>query len=111
MCLPFLVYRDRLETDRSICSILSQNHTIVEVGKDLWRLSCSALLLKQGHLDLVAHDHVQSDFEGPQGGILHNFFGQPVPGLSHPHGKQVFHMESPKFQGGPIASSAVTENH
>jgi len=36
----------------------SQNHRMVEVGGDLCRSYCSPLLLKQGHLKLVALDRV-----------------------------------------------------
>jgi len=36
---------------------------MVEVGRDLYRSSGPTPLLKQGHLDLVAQDHVQMAFE------------------------------------------------
>jgi len=61
------------------------NHRMVEVGSDLWRSSCPALLLKQGHLEQVAHDHVQMAFEYLQRWRLHNLSEQPVPVLGHPH--------------------------
>lgn len=32
-------------------------------GRNLWRSTCPTFLLKQGHLELVAWDHVQSAFE------------------------------------------------
>lgn len=39
-------------------------------------------LLKQGPLEHVPQDQVQTGSEYLQGGRLHNIFGQPVPGLS-----------------------------
>ena len=36
---------------------------MVQVGRDLWRLSGLTPLLKQGHLEPVAQDHVQMAFE------------------------------------------------
>ncbi|KAK4810954.1 hypothetical protein QYF61_013362, partial [Mycteria americana] len=44
---------------------------MVEVGRDLWRSSCPTPLLKQGHLEPVAQDHVDgSRHKGnPQGHI------------------------------------------
>ena len=36
-------------------------------GRDLWRSPCPTPLLKQGHLDLVAQDHVQMVSEYLQG--------------------------------------------
>ena len=89
------------------------DHRMVEVGRDLWRSSCLAPLLKQGHLELVAQDHVQMVFEYLQGGRLHNPSGQPLPALSHPHRKKVFPdvQLCPAFQFVPIASSPVTRHH
>uniref|UniRef100_A0A8C0ES58 receptor protein-tyrosine kinase n=1 Tax=Bubo bubo TaxID=30461 RepID=A0A8C0ES58_BUBBB len=46
-------------------------------------------LLKQGHLELVAHNHIQTAFEYLQGWRLHNLPGQPVPVLGHPHSQKV----------------------
>ena len=46
----------------------SQNHKMVEVGRHLWRSSCPTPLLKQGHLQAVAQDHVQTAFEYPKDG-------------------------------------------
>ena len=36
---------------------------MIEVGRDLWRSSGPRPLLKQGHLETVAQDHVQTAFE------------------------------------------------
>jgi len=68
----------------------SQNHRMVEVGRGFWRSSGPNPLLKQGHLELVAQDHPQMDFEYLQAWRIHNLSGQPVPALSHPHSKKVF---------------------
>ena len=43
---------------------------MVEVGRDLWRSSCLIPLLKQGHLEQIAHDHVQMALEDVQGGSV-----------------------------------------
>lgn len=40
----------------------SRNHTMFEVGRDLWA-SCSAPLFKQGHPDQLVQDYVQMTFE------------------------------------------------
>lgn len=58
-----------------------QNHSLVEVGRDLWKPSDPTLLLKQGHLEPLAQAHVQTAFENVQGERFQNLFGQPV--LSH----------------------------
>ena len=68
----------------------SQNHRMVEVGRDLWRSSGPTPVLKQGHLELVAQAHGQMAFEYLQGWRLHNLPGQPVPVFSHPHSEIVF---------------------
>ena len=47
-----------------------QTRRLVEVGKDLWRSSGPTPLLEQGHLELVAQDHIQMAFEYLQGGRL-----------------------------------------
>jgi len=51
---------------------LSQNHKIVEVGRDLWRSPGPNPLLKQGHLELVAQDHIHTASEHLQAERLHN---------------------------------------
>jgi len=58
---------------------------MAEVGRDLWKASCPTPLLKQGHLEPAAQDHVQKAFGYFQGGRLHSLPGQPVPVLGHPH--------------------------
>lgn len=60
---------------------LSQNHKthrMVEVGRDLLRLSCPTLLLKIGHLEQAAHDPVWIAFEYLQGGRFYKLPGQPL---------------------------------
>lgn len=61
---------------------------MIEAVWDLQRSSCPALLLRQGHLEHVAQDHVQADFHYLQGWGLHNLSGQPAPALSHPYRKK-----------------------
>lgn len=62
----------------------SQNHGMIEVGRDLWR-SCSLNPAKTGLPRGGAQDHVQADFE-----YLHDLSGQPVSMLCHPHSKEAF---------------------
>ena len=71
---------------------LSQNrkcHRITEwvrlVGRDLQRSSGLTSLVKQGHLESVAQDYVQTAFEYLQGWRAHKPSGKPVPVLIHPH--------------------------
>jgi len=40
----------------------SQNHRMIEVGRDLWQTRGPTPLLKQGHLELVARDCIQEGF-------------------------------------------------
>lgn len=46
-----------------------------------------------------------------QGGRLNNLSGQPLPGISHPHSKNVFQGEHPVFQVVPVASGPVTGHY
>lgn len=41
----------------------SQYHRKIEAGRDLWTSSDPTCLLKQGHLEQAAYDHVQAAFE------------------------------------------------
>jgi len=59
------------------------------VGRDLCGSSSPTLLLKQGHLQQAAQDHVQAGLEYLQRRRLHNLPGQPVPGLCHPQREEV----------------------
>jgi len=77
------------------------------VGRHIWRSSGPSTLLKQGHLEPVAQDHIQMAFEYLQGWKLHNPLGQPVPVFSNPRRKKVFpdvQREPAVFQFVPIAS-------
>lgn len=57
---------------------------------DLFRPPCPVYLLKQGHLEDVGQDHVQTAFKCVQGLRFHNISGQPVSRLSHSHRKKMF---------------------
>lgn len=65
----------------SLCAFPSQNHKMVEVGRNLCRSSDPTRLLKQDHLEHIAQDHVQVAFEYRQGWRLHNVSGQSMTGL------------------------------
>jgi len=76
----------RTDLSVEICFILvTQNHRMVEVERDLWRSSGPTPLLKQGDLELAAQDHDQTASKHLQGGRLHNHFGPSVPVLGRPH--------------------------
>jgi len=77
---------DRLATHR--CSTRSHNHR--RVGEKPLEVTRSKPLLKQGHLELLAQDHVQVASEYLQGWRLQRLSGQPVPVLGHPHNEKVF---------------------
>lgn len=82
---------------------------MVEFGSDLWRTIWFKPMLKQGHLELTAPDHVKMAFEYLQGGRLHNLPGQCVSAWSH--SKRVFseaQVEPPVFQFVPIAFGPVS---
>ena len=71
-------------------------------------------LLKQGHLEPAAQEHIQTASEYLQGWRIHNLPRQPVPVLDHPHSDKVFphvQREPPMFQFVPIASGPVTGHH
>lgn len=81
---------------------------------DLWTSSVPVSLLKQGDLEPVAHDHVQTAFECLQRWRVHSLSGQRVALLSHSRSEKVFpdfYRESPVFQFVPIASSLATGHH
>jgi len=58
---------------------------MLEIGRDLWRSSGPSPLLKQGHLEPIAQDHVQTSSEYLQIGRLHNTSRKSVPVLGHTH--------------------------
>lgn len=55
--LKYLFHLGRVNCTKDDC-IRLQNHRIVDVGRDLWRSSCSTPLLKKGHLQQVVQEHV-----------------------------------------------------
>jgi len=71
------------------CLLLSQNHRMVGVGRDLWGSSRPTPMPKQGHLQQAAQDLVQAGLEYLQRGRIHNLSGQPVPVLHHPQSEEV----------------------
>ena len=92
----------------------SQNHRMVSVGMDLWRLSSLTLLPKQGHLQQAAQDLVQPGLEYLQRRRFHNLPGQPVPVLRHPQSEEVLphvQTELPMPQFVPIAPCPVTGHY
>ena len=90
------------------------SHRVADTGRDLWRSPDPIPLLKQGHLEAVAQDHVRMAFDRLQGRKLHNLSGQPVPVLGHPDSKKAFpdvQREQPVFQFVLIAFGAVMGHH
>lgn len=67
----------------------SQNHTMFEIGRDLW-VSCSAPLLKQGHPDQVVQDYVQMTFEHQSCQIIN------IAGLQRAEEKHYLHQPESK---------------
>ena len=59
----------------------SENHRMVEAGRDLWRLSSSASLLKQGQLEQAGQDCAQSCFEHLQAWRLQPPFWATCPSV------------------------------
>lgn len=53
-------------------------------GRELWKPSSPAPLLRRVHLKQVAQNHVQAGFETLQRRRLHNLSGQRVPDLCQP---------------------------
>ena len=91
----------------------SQNHRMVEVGKDLWRSSgptpCSSRATQSQLPRTMFRRYLNIAKEGD-----HNLLQQPVPGLSHPHSEKVFpdvQAEPPVFQFVPIVSGPVAGHH
>jgi len=71
-------------------------------------------MLKQGHLELFAQDHVQIAFEYLQELRLHNISGQLVPVLDYPHSEKLFsdvQREPLVFRFVPVASGRVPGHH
>ena len=97
-----------------LTEINSQNHRMVEVGRDLCGSSSPILLPTQGHLQQAAQDLVQAGLEYLQRSRLHNLPGQPVPVLRHPQREEVpphVQTELPVLQFVPITPCPVTGHY
>jgi len=82
---------------------------MVEAGRDLW-VHLADPLLKQGHAEQGAQDHIQAAFGDLQGEDP-TASGQSVPGLCHLHSMEMFPsapMEPAVFQFVPTASCPGT---
>lgn len=54
---PFIEQLETCDLNQSHANFsMPQNHGMVEVGRDVWRLSRPTHLIKQGPLELVAQD-------------------------------------------------------
>jgi len=69
----------QITTRLSAAYRITQNHSMVGVGRDLCGSSSPTPLPKQGHPEQAAQDHVQAGLEYLQRRRLHNLPGQPVP--------------------------------
>lgn len=81
------------------------------VGRDLWRSSHANPLLRQGHLQPVAQNHIQMAFQYVQGWRLHILHEQPMAVLGPPHSEKAFldvWREPSGLQFVPMASGPVT---
>lgn len=80
--------------------MFSQNHGIVEVGKNIWRTSGPTSMLMQSHLGQVAQGQVQTTSEYLHGWRPHNVPRPPVSVPSHLPSKKLFpdvQMDPPVF--------------
>lgn len=68
-----------------------KNHGITEWLKPMEPLNIigPSPLLKRGHLETIAQDHVRMAFEDLQEGRPYNLSGQHLPVLGHPHSEKV----------------------
>lgn len=64
--------------------VFSQNHRMVEAGKDPWKSPYPTPLLELDHLEHVDQDHVQMAFKYLQELTFHNLSGRPVTVLAPP---------------------------
>jgi len=103
----------RVVLDNLADGALGQNHRMVGVGRHLCGSSSPTPLLKQGHLQQPAQDHVQMGLEYLQRRRLHSLPGQPVPVLRHPQREEVLpHVpELPMPQFMPVAPCPVAGHH
>jgi len=87
---------------------------MVGVGRDLCGSSSLTPVPKQGHLEQVVQDLIQTDFEYLQRRRLHSLSGQTLPVLCHPQSKEVLshvQLELPMLQFVPIVPCPVTRHH
>ena len=94
--------------------ILTQNHRISGIGRDLKRSSSPIPLLEQEHLDQVTQEHIQVDFECLQRRRPPNVSGQPVPVFYYPQSEEVFssiYVELSMFQVAHIAPCPIIGCH
>jgi len=92
----------------------SQNHRMVQVGRDLCGSSSPTPLTKQGHPEQAAQDCVQAGLEYLQRRRLHNLPGQPGSGLRHPQREEVLppvQLELPLLQFVPVAPCTAAGHH
>ena len=85
--------------------LISQNHRMLGIGRDLCGSSSSTTLPKQGHLQQAAQDLHQAGLESIQRRRLRNLPGQPVPVLRHPQREEALshvQMELPVLQFFPM---------
>ena len=87
---------------------------MVGAGRDLCGSSSPPPLLKLGHLQQAAQDHIQAGLEYLQKRRIHSLSGQPVPGLHHPLREEILphvQKELPMLQFVPVAPRPVTGHH
>jgi len=84
------IYLQLLTKPHKFKPLISQNHRMFGVGRDLCGSPSPTPLPKQGHPEQAAQDCVQVGFEYLQRRRLHSLPGQPVPGLRHPQMKKFF---------------------
>ena len=92
----------------------SQNHRMVEVGKEFWRSSDPTSLLKQCSLEHNTQDCIQIAFEYLWVRGIHNLSEQLIPVLCHPHNKEVLpniQRELPMFLFAFVASYPIAGHH
>jgi len=93
---------------RKIPLLLSQNHRMSGIGRDLERSSSPIPLLDKEHLDCVIQERIQVSFECLQRRRPHNLPEQPVPVFCYPRSEKAFssiYVERCMFQ--PIAPCPV----
>jgi len=83
-------------------------HRMVFLGRDLkYHLVPTPPHHGQGHLppDQFDQSPIQADIEYWQGGDIHSFSGQPVPGPHHPHSEEFLNLPSFSLKPLPLVLS------